>query len=96
MKTIPSLLKPEQITEDFLSKASDCAKLDTDVQNKQLIQKSINEYKLITPRNVCGIYRFKFIEYSRIRRILRELHNAAQIMNPDYSYYDPDIRILVL
>ena len=81
MKTFPSLLKPEQITEDFLSRASDCAKLDTDVQNKQHIQKSINEFKLITPRNVCGIDRDKFIEYSRIRRVLRELHNAAQIMN---------------
>ena len=93
--TIPSRLKPDQITEDFMNKARDNAKFDNDVQNKELIQAAAN-VRLATPRHVCAKNRDTQIANPRQRRILRELHAAAEANDsetPDNKNFDPDMKI---
>lgn len=90
--TIPSRIKPEQITAEFLEKLSQNANYDTDVLNKEITQATL-KVPLITPRCVCGKYSTKIIQESRIRRILRELDYAAQISDPESLIYDSEIKI---
>ena len=90
--TIPSRLKPDQITEDFMNKARDNAKFDEEVQNKELIQAAAN-VRLATPRHVCAKNRDARIPSPRQRRILRELHAAAEANDPDSPSFDPDMKV---
>ena len=90
--TIPSRLAktPDMITEQFMNDACRDAEFDQIIQNKELIQASAN-IKLATPRHVCGKNRDTIIPQPRQRRILRELHAAAETNDPNSPNYDPDM-----
>ena len=91
-KSIPARLKQEQITAEFMEKVKENVSFDKEVLNKELIQASSNT-RLATPRHVCAKNRDIQIPNPRQRRILRELHFAAETNDIKNKNYDPDMKI---
>ncbi|OHT12808.1 hypothetical protein TRFO_17281 [Tritrichomonas foetus] len=93
--TIPAKLKksPAMITTDFMQKAAESAEFDVEVLNKELASAQTNT-RLATPRHVIHKNKDTTINVPRQRRILRELHAAAEVNDPEnIDRFDPDLRI---
>lgn len=90
--TIPFHIKPERINGDFLNKLFEIEKNRTDESSKESIHEK-KDIQLCTPRNDASKFRDKVIESSRIRRLLREIHNAAECDDPNSPNFDPDMKI---
>ena len=91
--TKPSNLVLDKITEDFMNKAKDHAQFDEDINNKELSQATASNIRLATPRHVCSENANIEIPSPRQRRILRELHYAAETNDVESPNYDPDMKI---
>ncbi|KAK8896924.1 hypothetical protein M9Y10_014850 [Tritrichomonas musculus] len=92
-KTRPKMLKPEMITPDFIKEAVQMADFDTNVENI-ILQRAIKETRLATPKYICYINQNDQIQQPRRRRILRELHYAALVMDKESQRYDEDLVVL--
>ena len=90
-KTIPRLLKPSTITRDLVDKGMKCVTFDIEIPNKNRRRIQSNN-KLSSPRYICFMNKDKRDTNPRLRRILRELHYAAMVMdNTLEDQYDPDL-----
>lgn len=92
-KTSRRHLKPVMLTDEFIQNATITAEFDKEIVDI-LHDKIIKEINFSTPRHSCYVNKNTQISNSRKKRILRELHYAAEIMNKNSSLYDPDIIIL--
>ncbi|KAK8883269.1 hypothetical protein M9Y10_045920 [Tritrichomonas musculus] len=90
--TIPSRLKLDQITEDFMNKAKEYSDFDSTIRSL-VLEKATNEYvRFRTPLSVCANNQEINVN-SRLRRLLKEIDLAARINDPNSDIYDPDIKI---
>ncbi|KAK8889279.1 hypothetical protein M9Y10_034025 [Tritrichomonas musculus] len=90
--TIPFHLESDQITKKFMKNARQKAKFDNKITNEFIIQCSEN-LPLATPRHICSKFTNSLIPHLRTKRILYELHFAAEVLKKESSYYDPDLKI---
>lgn len=82
------------LTEELFTKLTNEAVFDITTVN-QVIQAAAASTKLTTPLTMIGRNRNQEIPNPRHRRILRELHYAAEVQSKEREEtYDPDIRIL--
>lgn len=90
--TIPRKMTSDKINEEFLNKAVKSVKYDREAQNKTTKRAKDND-KLQTAMKVCFINQHTSNTKPRQRRILRELHYAAIVMDKETDRYDPEIVI---
>ena len=92
--TFLSKLTADKITQDFLDNAVKNVVFD-DGCKSNILEKVAGKPKLSTPEYVCFVNRAEQVPDPRKRRIIRELRNAAQVMNPEdkNNRYDRDVMV---
>ena len=85
-------LKPDMITAELMNEIKDNSQFDEYVKNKEITIASTNA-RLATPLHVCSENANVEIPSPRQRRILRELHTAAQLNDSKSADYDPDLKV---
>ncbi|OHT11426.1 hypothetical protein TRFO_19161 [Tritrichomonas foetus] len=95
LSTIPNKLQYnlEMITAEFFEQARKEDKFDTEIVNNE-ISIGQNKVQLATPKKVVYANQNNVINSPRHRRILRELHATAEVMDSaNMKRYDPDMKI---
>lgn len=94
-KKVPKFRKT--LTEDLFNQYTTDAQFDVTTIN-QIITTAVSNTKLTTPETVIGRNQNTEIPNPRHRRVLRELHYAAEVQHnvpgEKNDNYDPDLRIL--
>lgn len=96
-RTIPTRLKRnflDQINEDFINNAIDHFVLYNKLRNPECIRAS-TKARLGTPLHYLYRNRDTNLQTRMIRRVMREIHYAAEVEDPSSQLYDPDIKTFI-